>query len=122
MSSIVHSLSDLVQSLVEVVWSFFTTAAHLVQNTLSFAANFFASILNVVIEFFKGLVDLAGGIASFVLGTSQSPSLPPETWESNLMRLGNIVILLVLAVAFFGFLQYQRSQGNAVKVGNKKLN
>ncbi|KAH7130342.1 hypothetical protein B0J11DRAFT_250403 [Dendryphion nanum] len=102
MSSVVHSLTDLVKSLVEVVWSFFTTAVHLVQNTLGFAAKFLTSILNVIVEFFQGLVDLAGGIASFILG--------------------NIVILIVIGGAFFAFLQYQRNQGNTVKVGNKKLN
>lgn len=31
-------------------------------------------------------------------------------------------MLGVLAAAIFGFLQYQRSQGKTVKVGNKKLN
>jgi hypothetical protein len=36
--------------------------------------------------------------------------------------IGNLAILAVLAVAAFGFLQYQRKQGNTVKVGNKKLN
>lgn len=35
---------------------------------------------------------------------------------------GNIAILAVLAVGFFGFLQYQRKQGNTVKIGDKKLN
>ncbi|KAF2020204.1 hypothetical protein BU24DRAFT_490011 [Aaosphaeria arxii CBS 175.79] len=102
MSSIVSALSDLVKSLIEVVYSFIETAAHLVQHTLNFALNFFSSVINVFVEFFKGLIDLAGGIASFVLG--------------------NVVILLVLGAAFFGFLQYQRNQGNTVKVGNKKLN
>ena len=33
-----------------------------------------------------------------------------------------IAILAVLAAAVFGFLQYQRSQGKTVQVGNKKLN
>ena len=31
-------------------------------------------------------------------------------------------MLAILGLAFFGFLQYQRGQGKAVKVGNKKLN
>lgn len=31
-------------------------------------------------------------------------------------------MLAILALAFFGFLQYQRKQGNTVQVGNKKLN
>ena len=33
-----------------------------------------------------------------------------------------IAMLAILGLAFFGFLQYQRKQGNTVKVGNKKLN
>ncbi|KAH3914786.1 hypothetical protein HBI56_019690 [Parastagonospora nodorum] len=102
MSSIVSALSDLVSSMVEVVWSFFTTALHLVENTAQFAAKFATEIVELVINFFKGLVDLAGGIVSFLVG--------------------NVIMLAVLAAAFFGFLQYQRSQGRPVQVGNKKLN
>ncbi|KAF2024505.1 hypothetical protein EK21DRAFT_104618 [Setomelanomma holmii] len=102
MSSIVHALSDLVSSFVELIWSFFTTAGHLVQNTFQFAAKFATEIVGLVINFFKGLVDLAGGIVSFLVG--------------------NVIMLAVLAAAFFGFLQYQRSQGRPVQVGNKKLN
>jgi phage-related protein len=70
MSSIVNALSDVVSSLVELVWSFFTTAGHLVQNTASFAAKFATEIIELVINFFKGLVDLAGGIVSFLVGKS----------------------------------------------------
>jgi hypothetical protein len=35
---------------------------------------------------------------------------------------GNVLMLAVVAAAVFGFLQYQRSQGRSVQVGNKKLN
>jgi hypothetical protein len=35
---------------------------------------------------------------------------------------GNVLMLGVVAAAVFGFLQYQRSQGKQVTVGNKKLN
>lgn len=35
---------------------------------------------------------------------------------------GNVLMLGVVAAAVFGFLQYQRSQGRQVTVGNKKLN
>jgi hypothetical protein len=38
------------------------------------------------------------------------------------VNAGNIAMLAILALAFFGFLQYQRSQGRPVQVGNKKLN
>ncbi|KAF1917795.1 hypothetical protein BDU57DRAFT_494088 [Ampelomyces quisqualis] len=103
MSSIVGALSDVVASIVELVWSFFTTAGHLVQNTAHFAAKFASEIIELVLNFFKGLVDLAGGIVSF-------------------LPAGNVIMLAVLAAAFFGFLQYQRSQGRPVQVGNKKLN
>ncbi|KAF2119648.1 hypothetical protein BDV96DRAFT_684192 [Lophiotrema nucula] len=84
MSSIVQSVSDLVKSFFEVIYSLFATA------------------VNVVVNFFQSLVDLAGGLVQFIFS--------------------NILILGVIAAAVFGFLQYQRSQGNTVKVGNKKLN
>jgi phage-related minor tail protein len=102
MSSIIHSLSDVVTSLVELVWSFFTTAGDLVKHTMNFAFKFASEVVDLVVNFFKGLVDLAGGIAGFVLG--------------------NVLMLGVLAAGIFAFLQYQRSQGKTVQVGNKKLN
>jgi len=68
MSSIVNALTDLVKSLLEVVWSFFTTAGELVQKTFQFTLSFASGILNLVIDFFRGLVDLAGGLVSFILG------------------------------------------------------
>ncbi|UPX20250.1 uncharacterized protein EKO05_0010490 [Ascochyta rabiei] len=102
MPSIVKSLSDVFTSLLELVWSFFTTAGDLVQKTASFILKFFSEIIGLFVNFFRGLVDLAGGIVGFVLG--------------------NVLMLGVLAAVAFGFLQYQRNQGNTVKVGNKKLN
>ena len=68
MSSIVKSLSDVFTSLLELVWSFFTTAGELVQRTTSFAFKFFSEILDLFVNFIKGLIDLAGGIVGFVLG------------------------------------------------------
>ncbi|KAF2846251.1 hypothetical protein T440DRAFT_522005 [Plenodomus tracheiphilus IPT5] len=102
MSSIVKAVTDLFASVLELVWSFFTTAGTLVQKTAEFALKFVTEILDLVVNFFRGLVDLAGGLVSFLLG--------------------NVLMLGVVAVAVFGFLQYQRSQGRPVQVGNKKLN
>lgn len=120
MSSIVSSLSDLVKSLVEVVWSLFTTAGELVEKTIQFVLHLFTGAINLVVEFGKGLVDLFGGIVSFVLGKSGCTT---DAGRVDADRMaGNIAILAVLGVAFFGFLQYQRKQGNTVQVGNKKLN
>lgn len=68
MSSIINAVSDVAASVVELIWSFFTTALHLVENTAQFAAKFATEIIELVINFFKGLVDLAGGIVSFLVG------------------------------------------------------
>jgi phage-related protein len=84
MSSIINALSDLVSSLVELVWSFFTTSVHLVENTGKFAAKFANEIIDLIINFFKGLVDLAGGIVSFLVGKWQSVS--PCIPSSNIPR------------------------------------
>ena len=120
MSSIIKSLGDLAQSLVELVWSFFTTAGHLVQNTLAFGVHSVEGLLNLVLNFFKGLVDLAGGLASFIAG--KHTFLQQRRNDLLIANTGNVIILGVIAAAFFGFLQYQRKQGNTVQVGNKKLN
>jgi hypothetical protein len=124
MSSIVHALSDLVKSMLELVWSFFTTAGDLVQKTAQFALKFATEIIDLFVSFFRGLVDLAGGIVSFVLGKSQQQRArilhACATVADNIT--GNVLMLGVVAAAVFGFLQYQRSQGRQVTVGNKKLN
>jgi phage-related protein len=68
MPSVVSAMSDLVSSLVELFWSFFTTTSHLVQNTVQSAAKFASEIVELVINFLKGPVDLAGGLVSFLVG------------------------------------------------------
>lgn len=70
MSSILKSVSDVFTSLVELVWSFFTTAGELVQKTASFALRFVSEIFELFVNFLRGLVDLAGGVVGFVLGKS----------------------------------------------------
>lgn len=81
MSSIVSSLADLVKSVFEVIYSFFETAGHLVLRTVDFVFQFFSSIVNVFLEFAKGLVDLAGGIVQFILGKSYDLGDTKEVWE-----------------------------------------
>lgn len=127
MSAIVKSLSDIASSIVELVVSLFTTAGHLAQDTFQVAFKFFNGALNLVIDFFKGLVELTGGIVGFVLGKLIFPLLANAKMVRDERKLtlsppGNIAILAVLSVGTFAFLQYQRKQGNTVKVGNKKLN
>jgi phage-related protein len=85
MSSIINALSDLFTSLVELVWSFFTTAGALVQKTVQFTLNFALEMIDLVVNFLRGLVDLAGGIVSFVLGELEQEPTRRTRWnmESN---------------------------------------
>lgn len=69
MSSIISALGDIATSVVELIWSFFTTAGAIVQKTVEFALKFVTEIFDLAVNFFRGLVDLAGGLVSFVLGT-----------------------------------------------------
>jgi phage-related protein len=68
MSSIVKAVSDLFQSVLELVWSFVTTAGNLAQGTVAFMMRSVNEVISLALNFFKGLVDLAGGLASFLLG------------------------------------------------------
>jgi phage-related protein len=85
MSSIINALSDLFTSLIELVWSFFTTAGALVQRTVQFTLNFALEMIDLVVNFLRGLVDLAGGIVSFVLGELAQGNTGRTRWnmESN---------------------------------------
>jgi hypothetical protein len=88
MSSIINALSDLFTSLVELVWSFFTTAGALVQRTVQFTLNFALEMIDLVVNFLRGLVDLAGGIVSFVLGklAQGTKGVPDGTWNLTKSR------------------------------------
>lgn len=70
MTSIVQSITHLFQSVFEVIWSFFVTAGQLVEKTFAFVLRSFEELFTLILNFFKGLVDLAGGLASFILGKS----------------------------------------------------
>ena len=107
--------------MVEVVWSLFTTAGELVQKTIQFVLHLFTGAINLVVDFGKGIVDLFGGIVSFLLGKLTLLTRLSKNDVTDSFT-GNVAVLAVLGLAFFGFLQYQRRQGNTVQVGNKKLN
>ena len=126
MASILTATKDVFASLLELTWSFFSTALELVEKTLHFFVSFLQEIVQLVVNFFRGLVDLAGGIFGFVLGELRHNGDlgQGEKRGERLMvwQTGNIVMLGVVSVAVFGFLQYQRSQGKQVTVGGKKVN
>lgn len=105
MSSIIKSLSDVFTSLLELVWSFFTTAGELVQKTASFGLKFVSEVLDLLTNFFRGLVDLAGGIVGFVLGMClllhalSRPGAGADTDARQAMCLCWVCLLLL----FLGF-------------------
>ena len=68
MASIFQSLSDLVVSIFEVIGSVFKTGFDLFYNAFAMVGHFLAGAINMALEFFKGVVELAGGIGKFLLG------------------------------------------------------
>jgi hypothetical protein len=85
MSSIVKAVSDLFQSVLELLWSFVSTSGQLVEKTAAFALRSFNELLSLVVNFFRGLVDLAGGLVSFILGKQ----CPASIWNSGWSNIAN---------------------------------
>jgi len=102
MASFTGAISDFFKSIFELIASFFQTLFQLVETIFKTAFNFFASILNLFADTFKGLLDVVGGVANFLLA--------------------NAVLIGMVAAAGYGYLYYQRRQGNTVTVQGKKLN
>jgi hypothetical protein len=91
MSSIVKAFGDLIGSVFEVIWSFIATAGQLVEKTFAFVLRFFQEFAALILNFFKGLVDLAGGLASFVLGKSswQNPPAAGQVGQNKCSHMRN---------------------------------
>jgi len=102
MSSIAHALSDIVSSFLELIGSIVETIFNIFRGAIDVVVQFVTGLVSMVLELFKGALHTAGGVGQFLAS--------------------NIVVLLVMGAAVFGFLQYQRSQGRTVQVGDKKLN
>ena len=120
MSSIVQSLGDVVKSVFEL----------------------FGSIVQTIFDIFRTAFEgrLQGHPGHLLRSLGAVPWRDPcGRWGGQVHRrsvqtllfedvclanvaAGNFFVLAVIAVAFYGFLVYQRRQGQTVKVGNKKLN
>jgi len=102
MATVFQAFADFFKSIFELFYSFFQTAFDLVATIIRTVFNFIGSILNVFVEFFKGIIDVVGGLGKFVLT--------------------NAAVIMLVAAGAYGYLYYQRRQGNTVKVQGKKLN
>jgi len=102
MASFTSAISNFFKSIFELFASFFQTLFQLFETILRTIFNFFASILRLGADSFKGLFDVLGGVTNFLLT--------------------NAVLIGLIAAAGYGYLVYQRRQGNTVTVQGKKLN
>ncbi|QDS75612.1 hypothetical protein FKW77_006574 [Venturia effusa] len=96
------AISDFIKSIFELFASFFQTLFALIQTILMTVYNFFASVLQLGADSMKGVFDIFGGVANFLI--------------SNALLIG------LIAAGGYGYLVYQKRQGNTVQVQGKKLN
>jgi phage-related protein len=61
------AISDFVKSIFELFASFFQTLFALIQTILMTVYNFVASVLQLGADSFKGVFDIFGGVANFLL-------------------------------------------------------
>jgi phage-related protein len=120
MANAFHAISDFFKSIFELIFSFFQTAFDLVSTIIRSIFSFVGSILNVFVEFAKGIVDVVGGLGKFVLGKFF------VSWHQNELKtntsVANAAVIMLVAAGAYGYLYYQRRQGNTVQVQGKKLN
>jgi uncharacterized membrane protein len=119
MANVFHAFGDFFKSIFELFYSFFQTAFDLVAVIIRTVFNFIGSILNVFVEFFKGIIDVVGGLGKFVLGQLHSYRASAARTDS---LIANAAVIMLVAAGAYGYLYYQRRQGNTVKVQGKKLN
>ncbi|OQE23204.1 hypothetical protein PENSTE_c009G00988 [Penicillium steckii] len=102
MTSIIASIKDLISSVFEVIFSTITTAFDAVFSVFHFLLSAVTSVFGQVVSTLEDTLGIAAGAAKFVAS--------------------NIIGLTLIGIGIYAFLNYKSRQGQAVKVGNKKLN
>ncbi|KIW08153.1 uncharacterized protein PV09_01086 [Verruconis gallopava] len=106
MVSVFSALGDFVKSIYELVVSMLQTFFGLVETFVRLIVNFFTSVIQLLVDTTRGVLsgifDIIGGLGNFLLA--------------------NAAIIGLAAVGFYGYLVYQRRQGQAVTVQGKRLN
>merc|ERR1711977_476520 len=102
MASAFSALGDFVKSIWELILSMFQTFFGLIETFVKLIVNFFTSVVQLAGDTTKGIFDVLGGVGSFLIA--------------------NAAIIAIGAAAFYGYLVYQRRQGNTVQVQGKKMN
>jgi hypothetical protein len=118
--AITTAISDFVKSIYELFESFFTTLFGLVNTVVSAVVTFFADLINLVVGTLKGSLNVLGETGKFIFGEPEGHEKMIEARANY--EIGNAILIIIVAAGAVGYLQYQRSQGKPVVVGNKKLN
>jgi len=100
--SIVNAIGDAFHSIYELIVSFFTTVYTLVYSLVDQVVGFVTGVISLFTHTISGVLGVAGETAQFLIG--------------------NIFVILAIGAGGYFYLNYQKQQGNTVKVGNKKLN
>ena len=120
-------MSDLVKGIGNVITSIFQViegAITAVVNTIIIA---FQTVADVIVGTFKSVFNLTEGAVGLVVGMFAPSVIGPPSVLTKLE--GNFVLILSAIVIYFGYIQYQKRQGNnnpapianAAKTVNKKL-
>jgi phage-related protein len=117
--AVTSAIGDFLSSIGELIASFFNTLYSLITTIVSAITNIITGFFDLIVNTVGSIFNIAGETAKFFLGKYLHHIV--DYW--GLMKLlGNALILIVIGGAVMAFLQYQRSQGKTVAVGNKKLN
>ena len=125
MASAFSALGDFVKSIWELILSMFQTFFGLIETFIKLIVNFFTSVVNLLGDTTKGIFDVLGGVGSFLIGEFSSVNMKVIIREGRGLTgdvIANAAIIAIGAAAFYGYLVYQRRQGNTVQVQGKKMN
>ena len=131
--SLTASIEALFRSVYELFASIFTTIYRVFEGAITIVLSFITGLFSMVTDVFKGVIDALGGITHFVLGKHRIATDMPSNWrlcfepqacfgaDGRLLtlKIGNIVIIGVIAAAGFVYL---RTQNGRPVVPAKKTN
>jgi hypothetical protein len=102
MSDIVKGLGNMVASIFQVIQGAITTVVNVIVTA-------FQSVFDVIVSTFKGVFNLAEGVVGLVVG-----KVTPTRGTKHKLRSvpGNFLMILVAGAAYFGYIEYQKRQGN----------
>jgi len=102
MANIFTALIDFVKSIGELITAFFMTLWNLIQTVLGTIGSTFAELFHFVASTIKGAFSVVGETGNFLIS--------------------NLLVIAIIGVGIVGYLRYQQNRGQAVVVGDKKLN